>query len=153
DFAVWDGLTRIPAVILEKHRAEEVYEQIKRPRQIDPGLLTKDDEHGSSTAFNVKVTPIPPYGTKRLELEYTEILPVDGLIAVFTFPFKPTDNQRQQVGRLSIHLQILSDLPIGPPEVVSKAYPLSFKTANEHEVEADFQSTNVELKEDLLLRY
>ena len=38
DFAVWDGPTRIPAVILERKRAEEIYNQLKR-QSIDPGLL------------------------------------------------------------------------------------------------------------------
>src|SRR5512141_1883125 len=30
DFAVWDGPTRIPAVILERKRAGEIYEQLKQ---------------------------------------------------------------------------------------------------------------------------
>ena len=37
DFGVWDGPTRIPAVILERKRAGELYEQIKQ-QSIDPGL-------------------------------------------------------------------------------------------------------------------
>ena len=35
DFAVWDSLTRIPAVILERKRAEEIYNQLTAQR-IDP---------------------------------------------------------------------------------------------------------------------
>src|SRR5499433_2839667 len=38
DFAVWDGPVRIPAVILERKRAEEIYE-ILTVQNIDPGLL------------------------------------------------------------------------------------------------------------------
>src|SRR5580700_4657737 len=38
DFAVWDGPTRIPAVILERKRAEEIYNALKQ-QAIDPGLL------------------------------------------------------------------------------------------------------------------
>ncbi len=38
DFATWDGPTRIPAVILERKRAEEIYNQLKQ-QSIDPGLL------------------------------------------------------------------------------------------------------------------
>src|SRR5215467_4480435 len=36
DFAVWDGPTRIPAVILERKRAQEIYNQLKQ-QAIDPG--------------------------------------------------------------------------------------------------------------------
>ena len=38
DFAVWDGDTRIPGVILEKRTARQLYEEIAS-RAIDPGLL------------------------------------------------------------------------------------------------------------------
>src|SRR5438874_13009838 len=37
DFAVWDDLTRIPGVILERKRAEEIYDNL-RSATIDPGL-------------------------------------------------------------------------------------------------------------------
>ncbi|MEW6736599.1 MAG: VIT domain-containing protein [Acidobacteriota bacterium] len=153
DFAVWDGLTRIPAAIMERRRAEEVYERIKRPQEIDPGLLTKDDEQGGDTLFNVKVTPIPAYGNKRLELEYTEMLPIDGLAAIFTFPFQPISGFAQRVNNLSIKLHILSELPIGPPTLLSKAYPLTFQKADAHEIEAEFQTKNIELNEDLVFSY
>src|SRR4029453_17043272 len=35
DFAVWDGVVRIPGVILERKRAGELYESLKQ-QQIDP---------------------------------------------------------------------------------------------------------------------
>ncbi|MEW6213268.1 MAG: VIT domain-containing protein, partial [Acidobacteriota bacterium] len=73
DFAVWDGDVRIPGVILEKRRAEEIYRDLAL-QSIDPGLLQQEDENESATAFTVEVAPIPAYGTKRLELEYTELL-------------------------------------------------------------------------------
>src|SRR5882762_1934075 len=38
DFAVWDGPVRIPSVFLDRKRAEEIYNQLKR-QTIDPGLL------------------------------------------------------------------------------------------------------------------
>src|ERR1039457_5711147 len=38
DFAVWDDVTRIPGVILERRRAGEIYEEAKA-QAIDPGLL------------------------------------------------------------------------------------------------------------------
>src|SRR5262249_12227739 len=75
DFAVWDGDLRLPGVILEKRRADQIYSEIKN-QEIDPGLLQQDDEHGGTSAFSAKVFPIPAYGSKRVELEYTETLPV-----------------------------------------------------------------------------
>jgi hypothetical protein len=78
DFAVWDADLRIPGVMMEKRRANAVYSQIKQQR-VDPGLLQQDDDHEGTSAFSAKVFPIPAYGTKRIELEYTEVLPVESL--------------------------------------------------------------------------
>src|SRR5258706_7801379 len=80
DFAVWDGPLRIPGVILERRRAEEIYNAL-RLQAIQPGLLQEaeqGEEGGSRVSFfSARVTPIPAYGTKRLELAYTERLPLE----------------------------------------------------------------------------
>ena len=78
DFAVWDNDLRIPGVMMEKRRANKIYEQIKQ-KEIDPGLLQQEDEHGGNSAFSAKIFPINAYGTKRLEMEYTETLPIESL--------------------------------------------------------------------------
>src|SRR5713226_1658653 len=64
DFAVWDGDVRIPGVILEKRRAEEIYKDLAL-QSIDPGLLKQERDDTANTAFTVQVAPIPAYGTKR----------------------------------------------------------------------------------------
>src|SRR5262249_30572729 len=124
DFAVWDGDVRIPGVILEKRRAEEIYKDLAL-QSIDPGLLKQEREDTDTTAFTVEVAPIPAYGTKRLELEYTELLPVDNLESYFSFPFKPSEYGTQSVGHLQIRLQIRSHAPMTDLNFRSKAYPLN----------------------------
>ena len=61
DFAVWDGTTRIPAVILERKRAEEIYNQLKQ-QSIDPGLLQMGErgaeEAKRSAIFSARIVPI-----------------------------------------------------------------------------------------------
>jgi Ca-activated chloride channel family protein len=83
DFAIWEGDMRILGVMMEKRRANAVYSQIKQ-QQVDPGLLQQDDDHEGTSAFSAKVFPIPAYGTKRIEMEYTEVLPVESLTSHFT---------------------------------------------------------------------
>src|SRR4051794_12533339 len=43
DFAVWDGDTRIPGVMMERRRANAVYASIKQAT-VDPGLLQQDED-------------------------------------------------------------------------------------------------------------
>src|SRR5271157_1317672 len=80
DFAVWDDTTRIPGVILERKRAEELYNDI-RAQAIDPGLLQMGerdaDEARRSSIFSARISPVPPFGTKRVEMEYQERLQVE----------------------------------------------------------------------------
>ncbi len=98
DFAVWDGPNRIPAVILERKRAEELYTQLKQ-QAIDPGLLQMGErgaeEAKHSSVFSARIVPIPPYSTKRLEFEYHESIPVENLKSYFAIPLRPDAYQAQ----------------------------------------------------------
>ncbi len=152
DFAVWDGDLRLPGVILEKRRANQLYSEIKA-QVTDPGLLQQDDEHGGNTAFSAKVFPIPAYGTKRVELEYTEMLPVENLASRFSFPLKPSFGPAQRVGELHLNIQILSDTSLSPLELYSSAYPLQATKTEANALAYEFHGRNVELKEDLAFSY
>ena len=92
DFATWDGPVRLPAVILERKRAEEIYNQLKQ-QSIDPGLLQMGErgaeEAKRSSVFSARIIPIPAWGTKRLEIEYHESIPVENLKSYFAIPLRP----------------------------------------------------------------
>ena len=109
DFAVWDGVTRIPGVILERRRAEEIYESLKQ-QQIDPGLLQQGErgtegaaEATRTSAFSARIVPIPGFGTKRLEMEYHEVVPVENLQSAFALPLRP-DAYNAQSASAAHHL-------------------------------------------------
>lgn len=152
DFAVWDADVRIPGVMMEKRRANKVYSEIKQ-QQIDPGLLQQDDEHEGRSAFSAKVFPIPAYGTKRVELEYTEVLPVDSLVSHFTFPLKPSFGDAQRVEEFNLHVHVLSDYPISPINNEKDTYPLAVTKSEPNEFEADFHANGLELKQDFSFDY
>ena len=152
DFAVWDSDVRIPGVMMEKRRANKIYGEIKQ-QQIDPGLLQQDDEHEGRSAFSAKVFPIPAYGTKRVEIEYTEVLPVDALTSHFTFPLKPSFGDPQRVEEFNLHLRILSDYPISPINEDTREYPLVITKSEPNEFEAEFHASGFELKQDFSFAY
>jgi Ca-activated chloride channel family protein len=150
DFAVWDNDLRIPGVMMEKRRAGEIYEQIKQ-KEIDPGLLQQEDEHGGSSAFSAKIFPINAYGTKRLEMEYTETLPIESLQSHFTFPLKPAYGEVQRVGELNLRLRVLNDYEFTP--LLSNGYPLETKRNEKNEFVGEIHAENIELKEDFSFDY
>ncbi|MBS1786453.1 MAG: VWA domain-containing protein [Acidobacteria bacterium] len=152
DFAVWDGDLRLPGVILEKRRANQLYEQIKA-QVTDPGLLQQDDEHGGASAFSAKVFPIPAYGTKRVELEYTEMLPIENLVSRFSFPLKPSFGSSQRVGEFHMNVSVISDVPISPLRFPSSVYEMTPIKQSANEQQYEFTANNIELKEDFSLEY
>ena len=152
DFAVWDGDVRIPGVILEHRRAEEIYKDLAL-QSIDPGLLKQEGEDTANTAFTVQVAPIPAYGTKRLELEYTELLSVDNLESYFSFPFKPSQYGTQSVGHLEIRLQLSSRVAMTDLAVKNKAFALNFIENSAQYKSATFAANDVQLSEDFAFSY
>src|ERR1019366_877380 len=151
DFAVWDGPVRIPAVILERKRAQALYQELKS-QAIDPGLLqqgerTEDDARRNSV-FSAHIVPIPAWGTKRLEIEYHQRIPVEARKSYFVLPLKPDAYSSQRVSHLSIHLELHSAAPAKDFAVQGKL--LAFKTGqqDEHTVRGTIEATDIDLAED-----
>src|SRR5262245_1459375 len=151
DFAVWDDLVRIPGVILERKRAGEIYDTL-RAQTIDPGILQMGERGAQEAArgseFTARVTPIPARGTKRVELEYHERIPVERFESVLAIPLKPDAYQAQTAGRLDVNLTLLSERPIVAFEGSAKTYPLKVTERTPNRIRASFSGTRVALTED-----
>ena len=151
DFAVWDGPVRIPAVILERKRAEQIYDEAKS-QAIDPGLLEVGERDGrdpkTTALFTAKIVPIPAYGTKRLELEYHQRLTTTDFKQFFALPLKPDAGQQQTVRTFHLHFALHSAHPIESFDAPSKLYPLKLTTSDPHTADATFDATNLALNED-----
>jgi len=152
DFAVWDGPVRIPAVILERKRAEEIYADLKA-QAIDPGLLEQGErgveDARRNSAFSAHIVPIQPYGTKRLEIEYHQTIPVENLKSYFVLPLHPDAYQAQSAGRLHIHFELHSAQAIQNFSQQDKLFPLKIATQDAHTLIGDYDGSNVTLTEDL----
>ena len=156
DFATWDGPVRLPAVILERKRAEEIYNQL-RQQAIDPGLLQMG-ERGSEEAkrtsvFSARIVPIPAFGTKRLEIEYHESIPIENLKSYFAIPLRPDAYSAQAAGHLRINFELHSAHPIRNFQAPAKTLPLQFEQNTPHLVQGYFEGQNVNLGEDFVSTY
>jgi len=156
DFATWDGPVRLPAVILERKRAEEIYNQLKQ-QSIDPGLLQMG-ERGSEEAkrtsvFSARITPIPAYGTKRLEIEYHESVPIENLKSYFAIPLRPDAYQEQPAAHLRINFELHSAHAIRNFQATAKSLPLQLDHSTAHLVQGHFEGQGVKLVEDFVATY
>jgi Ca-activated chloride channel homolog len=156
DFAIWDDATRIPGVILERKRAEEIYNDI-RTQALDPGLLQMGerdaDEARRTSIFSARVVPIPAYGTKRIEMEYQERLNVELSESMFAIPLRPDVYRAQTAGRLTITLEVKSAHTMRDFQFVSKAYTMQTAAKDAHAVKANFSGKAIALTEDFSLKY
>src|SRR5262249_49177395 len=127
DFAVWDDATRIPGVILERKRAEEIYTDIRR-QALDPGLLQMGerdaDEASRSVVFSARIVPVPADGAKRLEMEHQHRIQVERLEGYFAIPLRPDAYKSQTAGRLTLTVDLESEHALRDVQVTSKAYAM-----------------------------
>ncbi|MGZ4889922.1 MAG: VIT and vWA domain-containing protein, partial [Candidatus Angelobacter sp.] len=156
DFATWDGPVRIPAVILERKRAEEIYNELKQ-QSIDPGLLQMGERTASearhTSTFSARIVPIPAYGTKRLEFEYHESIPVESFKSYFGIGLKPEAYHSQTARHLTIHFELRSEHPIRDFKLGSTIYPLKISQQNTHQITGEFTGENVALTQDFSAQY
>jgi Ca-activated chloride channel family protein len=156
DFAVWDGPVRIPAVILERKRAGEIYNELKQ-QSIDPGLLQMG-EHGTEEAkgsaiFSARIVPIPAYGTKRLEFEYHETISVENLKSYFAIPLRPDAYHAQMARHLRINFELRSAHGLTNFQALAKTYPLQLAQNTPQAVRGTFAGENVNLTEDFVTTF
>ncbi len=156
DFATWDGPVRLPAVILERKRAEELYNQLKQ-QAIDPGLLQMGErgaeEAKRSAAFSARIVPIPAFGTKRLEIEYHELIPVENLKSYFAIPLRPDAYSAQVATHLRINFELHAAHAIRNFQAPAKTFPLHMDQNTDHLVQGHFEGQNVNLGEDFVATY
>ncbi len=157
DFAVWDGLTRIPGVILEKRRARAIYRELTTQR-IDPGLLQQGEEEDAEPGaprprsgtpsggalFSVTVAPIPALATKRLELQFQQEVPFADGRGEFRLGLRPVDGEPPVAGRLSVRVR----LEDGTFASADGALPLALDGR-----ELRFTGRDVPLDRDLVVRF
>jgi len=110
-FAVWDGPVRIPGVIVEKVKARRMFEQVAR-QNIDPGLLSSQEETTEVNEFTARIFPIPPFGAKRMELTYRLPALLERGQLNFVLPLMPNEGEQQTAAHLVLDLEVANGLPL-----------------------------------------
>lgn len=107
DFAMWVDGEKFEGELLDRDQARRIYEDIVRQRR-DPALL----EYIDRGAFRVSIFPIPPGEERRIELEYSQVLPVDGGLVRYTYPLDTERFSARPLEEVSVSVSITSPDPI-----------------------------------------
>ncbi|HUX07539.1 MAG TPA: VIT domain-containing protein [Acidobacteriota bacterium] len=151
DFAIWEDGVRIPGVIVERRRAREIYEELTWMK-IDPGLM-ETARAETPNLFSVEIFPIPAFGTKRVEIEYTANLEVTSLRSFFSFPLKPTIYGKQSCADFMVRLDLNSDFPIRNFKQAGEKMPLEYGRQGAHQVSGAYAARDIEFTEDFAFEY
>lgn len=103
DFAMWVDGKRLEGEILPAEEARRIYEDIVR-RQRDPALL----EYIDRSIFRARIFPILPGEEKRVEIEYSQVLPLDNGLVHYIYPLDTERFSPQPIGDVSIRVEIHS---------------------------------------------
>jgi Ca-activated chloride channel homolog len=111
------------------------------------------EEAKRSSIFSARIVPIPQYGTKRLEFEYHEAIPVENLKSYFAIPLRPDAYHAQMARHFRINFELHSALAIADFRAAAKTFPLQYEQNTAHEVKAHFEGQNVNLAEDFVATF
>ena len=145
-FAMWVDGQRLEAEVLEANKARQIYEDIVR-QQRDPALL----EYAGRNAFRARIYPIPARGEKRVELEYTEVLPQDHGLIRYIYPLNTEKFSTRPLEQVSVAVRITSRQAI--KAVYSPSHEVEVARGDDGTVKAGYEETNVTPDKDFVLYY
>ncbi len=106
-FVMWVDGVPVEAKILPAAEARAIYENYVRRRQ-DPALL----EYVGRDAVQARIFPIPPGAERRIELEYTQILPAENGLLHYRYPLNTERFSAGPLEQLNIAVEISSKTPL-----------------------------------------
>jgi Ca-activated chloride channel family protein len=134
------------ARILEKDEAKAVYTGIVQQMR-DPALL----EYIGTNAIQANIFPIPPGGQRSLEIEYSQLLPVEQGLVRYVYPLRVDHLSRLPVGSLSISVAVESNDPIGA--IYSPTHSVAIDRQGNTSFKAGYETTNTHETTDFNLYY
>ena len=107
DLVLWIDGKRIPGLVLEKELARNAYDAIVSGRA-DPALI----EQVTPDLFRLSIFPFPGNGSRRVELEYMQVLESRRGVTRYRFPLAPEGDEPVLLERLILRAEVRSQHPV-----------------------------------------
>ncbi|MCB0191077.1 MAG: hypothetical protein KDJ65_03965, partial [Anaerolineae bacterium] len=146
DFAMWINGDRVEGQLYTKEEARRIYDNIVR-RRLDPALL----EYIGRDLFQASIFPIEPGDTRRVELEYTQILPVENGLVQYVHPLSAEKFSQRPMEAASITVNITSNDAI--KAIYSPSHPVSIDRDGRFGALAGWEDFDVRPNTDFSLFY
>jgi Ca-activated chloride channel family protein len=146
NFILWIDGTAVEGQVLDATQARQTYESIVATMR-DPALL----EYVGQGAVQARIFPIPPYGERRIELEYTQALTAEGGLVRYVYPLNTERFSVLPLESVSISVNIESSVPIRA--TYSPSHDIAVTQESDTHVVAGYEDANVLPDTDFALYY
>ena len=146
DFAMWVNGERVEGQLYTKEEARRLYDSIVR-RRLDPALL----EYVGRDLFQASIFPIDPGDTRRVEIEYSQILPVDNGLVQYVYPLSTEKFSARPLETVAVTVDISSREPI--KAIYSPSHPVSIDRDGRYRALAGWEDFDVLPTTDFSLYY
>lgn len=140
---VVDGQT-IEGQIMRQEQARAIYESIVR-QQRDPALL----EYAGRDLFQARIFPIPPGGSRTIQLSYSQVLPREGGLTRYRFPLRVQPllidggalRFVSPIQQLAISVDLRSTAPL--KAIYSPTHPVSVARETDYQALIGYEGSDV----------
>jgi len=146
DFAMYINGKRESGEVVEADTARQIYEDIVR-RMRDPGLL----EYMGSRLLKMRVFPIEPQSTQKIEVSYVYALPFDNGVYRYTFPLRTGEKASSVLEDSTFSVEITSTQPI--VNIYSPTHEVGISSKGERSAVVGFEEEGAMLDKDFVLYY
>lgn len=146
DFSMWINGQKVEGQLYTKEEARRIYDDIVR-RRLDPALL----EYIGRDLFQASIFPIDPGDTRRVEIEYSQILPVENGLVHYVYPLSTERFSARPLEDVSVTVNIKSNEPI--KAVYSASHPVSISREGRFGATVGWEDANVLPNTDFSLYY
>ena len=143
---MWIDGQPIEAKILEAGEARSIYDEIVRQLR-DPALL----EYVGASAIQANVFPIPAHDERRIEIEYSQILPADNGLVHYVHPQSTDLYTNAPLETQSVTVDVHSDEAIRA--IYSPSHPVAVIRDGEFRATAGYEDNDVAPEKDFELYY
>lgn len=143
-FSMWVDGKRLEAQVLSADEARSVYEEIVRSRR-DPALL----EYVGRNAFRARIYPIEPFSEKRIEIEYSEVLPAENGLVRYVYPLNTEKFSSQPLQQVSISVIISASQ--GIKAIYSPSHVVAISREGEKVARVGYEENDITPDKDFVL--
>jgi Ca-activated chloride channel family protein len=143
---MWVDGVPIEAKILGRDEARHIYDEIVRQLR-DPALL----EYVGTSAIQANVFPIPPRDERRIEIEYSQVLPADNGLIHYVYPQSTNLYTNTPLNNQSIRIEVGSNEEIRA--IYSPSHPVAVTRDGNFRAIVGYEDAEVTADKDFELYY